>query len=102
MGLFDSIETYSPYSQQTKAIENLIWKIIKSENFKSDLSTYIRMEIEASKAKYSAANNSNTLSYDFTPPNRKDIHYSERCQTLFWQSLLQKIGKERRYFFYRL
>ena len=64
MGLFDAIETYSPYSQQRRAIENLIWQVIKSENFKSDLSTYIRMEIEASKTKYSAANNPNTLSYD--------------------------------------
>lgn len=64
MGLFDSLETYSPYNQQTKALENFIWKIIKSEAFKADLSTYIRMEIEASKAKYSAGNNPNTLSYD--------------------------------------
>ena len=64
MGLFDSIETYSPYSQQTKALENVIWKIIRSENFKADLSTYIRMEIESSKAKYSSGNNPNTLSYD--------------------------------------
>lgn len=64
MGLFDAIETYSPYSQQTKALENLIWKVIKSENFKADLSTYIRMEIESSKAKYSSGNNPNTLSYD--------------------------------------
>ena len=58
------METYSPYNQHTKNLENLIWKVIKSENFKADLSTYIRMEIEASKAKYSAGNNPNTLSYD--------------------------------------
>ena len=55
---------YMPFDAQRRALENAIWSIIKSDGFKSELSNYIRLEIEASKAKYSADNNKNTLSYE--------------------------------------
>lgn len=55
---------YMPFDSQRKEMENLIWNIIKSPDFKNQLSTYIRMEIEASKNKYSKDNAGNTLSYD--------------------------------------
>lgn len=55
---------YLPWDPERKKLEETIWSIIKSDQFKAELSTYIRMEIEASKAKYSKDNNGNTLSYD--------------------------------------
>lgn len=55
---------YMPFDTQRQALENAIWSVIKSDGFKSELSNYIRLEIEASKAKYSTDNNKNTLSYD--------------------------------------
>jgi hypothetical protein len=55
---------YMPFDAQRQALENAIWSIIKSDGFKAELSNYIRLEIEASKAKYSTENNKNSLSYE--------------------------------------
>lgn len=55
---------YMPFDAQRKEMETLIWSIIKGDNFKTELSNYIRLEVEASKAKYSKSNNSNAMSYD--------------------------------------
>ena len=59
--------------KKRKEMENLIWDIIKSPDFKNQLSTYIRMEIEASKNKYSKDNTSNTLSYDMLTRGNVDM-----------------------------
>lgn len=64
---------YMPFDSQKKEMENLIWNIIKSPDFKNQLSTYIRMEIEASKNKYSKDNASNTLSYDMLTRGNVDM-----------------------------
>ena len=64
---------YMPFDSQRKEMENLIWDIIKSPNFKNQLSTYIRMEIEASKNKYSKDNTGNTLSYDMLTRGNVDM-----------------------------
>ena len=64
---------YMPFDSQRKEMENLIWDIIKSPDFKNQLSTYIRMEIEASKNKYSKDNASNTLSYDMLTRGNVDM-----------------------------
>ena len=64
---------YMPFDSQRKEMENLIWDIIKSPDFKNQLSTYIRMEIEASKNKYSKDNTSNTLSYDMLTRGNVDM-----------------------------
>lgn len=64
---------YTPFDYQKKEIENLIWNIIKSPDFKNQLSNHIRMEIEASKAKYSKDGNSNTLSYDMLTRGNVDM-----------------------------
>lgn len=55
---------YMPWDPQRKALVDLILNIIKSPEIKTEISNEIRMEIEASKSKYSKDNNSNTLSYD--------------------------------------
>lgn len=62
-----------PFDSQRKEMENLIWNIIKSPDFKNQLSTYIRMEIEASKNKYSKDNAGNTLSYDMLTRGNVDM-----------------------------
>lgn len=64
---------YMPFDSQRKEMENLIWNIIKSPDFKNQLSTYIRMEIEASKNKYSKDNAGNTLSYDMLTRSNVDM-----------------------------
>ena len=64
---------YMPFDSQRKEMENLIWDIIKSPDFKNQLITYIRMEIEASKNKYSKDNTSNTLSYDMLTRGNVDM-----------------------------
>lgn len=64
---------YMPFDSQRKEMENLIWNIIKSPDFKNQLSTYIRMEIEASKNKYSKDNSGNTLSYDMLTRGNVDM-----------------------------
>lgn len=64
---------YMPFDSQKKEMENLIWSIIKSPDFKNQLSTYIRMEIEASKNKYSKDNAGNTLSYDMLTRGNVDM-----------------------------
>lgn len=64
---------YTPFDYQKKEIENLIWNIIKSPDFKNQLSNHIRMEIEASKTKYSKDGNSNTLSYDMLTRGNVDM-----------------------------
>ena len=64
---------YMPFDSQRKEMENLIWNIIKSPDFKNQLSTYIRMEIEASKNKYSKDNTGNTLSYDMLTRGNVDM-----------------------------
>lgn len=64
---------YMPFDSQRKEMENLIWNIIKSPDFKNQLNTYIRMEIEASKNKYSKDNTGNTLSYDMLTRNNVDM-----------------------------
>lgn len=64
---------YMSFDSQRKEMENLIWNIIKSPDFKNQLNTYIRMEIEASKNKYSKDNTGNTLSYDMLTRNNVDM-----------------------------
>lgn len=64
---------YMSFDSQRKEMENLIWNIIKSPDFKNQLSTYIRMEIEASKNKYSKDNVGNTLSYDMLTRGNVDM-----------------------------
>jgi hypothetical protein len=64
---------YTPFDGQRKALEGLIWDIIKSPDFKKQLSNYIRMEIEASKTKYSKENAGNTLSYDMLTRSNVDM-----------------------------
>lgn len=64
---------YTPFDGQRKYIENLIWEIVKGPDFKNQLSTYIRMEIEASKAKYSKDNSGNTLSYEMLTRGNVDM-----------------------------
>lgn len=64
---------YMPFDSQRKEMENLIWNIIKSPDFKNQLSNYIRMEIEASKTKYSKDNAGNTLSYDMLTRGNVDM-----------------------------
>lgn len=64
---------YMSFDSQRKEMENLIWNIIKSPDFKNQLSTYIRMEIEASKNKYSKDNAGNTLSYDMLTRGNVDM-----------------------------
>lgn len=64
---------YMPFDSQRKEMENLIWNIIKSPDFKNQLSTYIRMEIEASKNKYSKDNAGNILSYDMLTRGNVDM-----------------------------
>ena len=64
---------YTPFDGQRKAIESLVWDIIKSPDFKNQLSTYIRMEIEASKTKYSKDNFGGTLSYDMLTRGSVDM-----------------------------
>lgn len=64
---------YMPFDSQRKAMEQLIWDIIKSPDFKNQLSTYIRMEIEASKNKYSKDNAGNTLSYEMLTRGNVDM-----------------------------
>lgn len=64
---------YTPFDGQKKALEELIWNIIKSPDFKNQLSNYIRMEIEASKTKYSKDNFGGTLSYDMLTRGNVDM-----------------------------
>ena len=64
---------YTPFDGQRKALEGLIWDIIKSPDFKNQLSNYIRMEIEASKTKYSKENAGNTLSYEMLTRGNVDM-----------------------------
>ena len=64
---------YTPFDSQKKALENIIWEIIKGPDFKNQLSSYIRMEIEASKAKYSKDNAGGTLSYEMLTRGNVDM-----------------------------
>lgn len=64
---------YSAFDGQRKALENLIWDIIRGPEFKNQLSNYIRMEVEASKTKYSKDNAGNTLSYDMLTRGNVDM-----------------------------
>lgn len=64
---------YMPFDSQRKALESVIWDVIKSPDFKNQLSNYIRMEIEASKSKYSKENAGNTLSYDMLTRGNVDM-----------------------------
>lgn len=64
---------YTPFDSQKKVLENIIWEIIKGPDFKNQLSSYIRMEIEASKAKYSKDNAGGTLSYEMLTRGNVDM-----------------------------
>lgn len=64
---------YTPFDSQKKVLENIIWEIIKGPEFKNQLSSYIRMEIEASKAKYSKDNAGGTLSYEMLTRGNVDM-----------------------------
>lgn len=64
---------YSPLDPQRKLIEKIIWDVIKGTEFKNQLSTHIRMEIEASKTKYSKDNFGGTLSYDMLTRGNVDM-----------------------------
>lgn len=64
---------YTPYDAQKKQLEELIWSVIKSPDFKAQLSNYIRMEVEASKTKYSKENFGGTLSYEMLTRGNVDM-----------------------------
>lgn len=64
---------YLPFDAQRREIENLIWSVIKSNDFKNELSHYIRLEIEASKSRYLKENAGNTLSYDMLTRGNVDM-----------------------------
>ena len=64
---------YLPFSPETKAIETLIWSVIKSQDFKNEMSNYIRMEVEASKTKYTKENHVGTLSYSMLTRGSVDM-----------------------------
>lgn len=64
---------YLPFDTQRNQIENLIWKIIESPEFKNKLSNHIRVEVEASKNKYSKNNSGNTLSYEMLTRGNVDM-----------------------------
>lgn len=64
---------YTPLDSERKIIENLIWEIVKGPEFKNQLTNQIRMEIEASKTKYSKENYGGTLSYDMLTRGNVDM-----------------------------
>lgn len=64
---------YTPFDYQRKAIETMVLEVMKSSDFKTQLSNYIRLEIESSKTKYSRENNSNTLSYEMLTRGNVDM-----------------------------
>ena len=64
---------YLPFSPETKTIETLIWSVIKSQDFKNEMSNYIRMEVEASKTKYTKENHVGTLSYSMLTRGSVDM-----------------------------
>lgn len=64
---------YTPFEAQKETLKKIILEIIKEPDFKNQLSTYIRMEIEASKTKYSKDNSGNTLSYDMLTRGSVDM-----------------------------
>ena len=64
---------YLPFDAQRREIENLIWSVIKSNDFKNELSHYIRLEIEASKSRYLKENAGNTLSYEMLTRGNVDM-----------------------------
>ena len=64
---------YMPFDYQKKQLEALIMEVIKGPEFKTQLSNYIRLELEASKSKYSRENNSNTLSYEMLTRGNVDM-----------------------------
>lgn len=63
--LFGAVEQFteglmSPgFDRQRKVIEKIVWNVLKSENFKNELSNYIRLENEA----YRTNSSQTTLSY---------------------------------------
>ena len=62
--MFDGLYDMSVMHRQKEFIKNIFLEFIRSAEGKAELGTYIRMEIEASKSKYAAQNNPNSLSYD--------------------------------------
>ena len=64
---------YTPFDAQKQQLKNLILQIIREPDVKSELSNYIRMEIEASKSKYSKENYGGTLSYDMLTRGNVDM-----------------------------
>lgn len=64
---------YTPFDSERKAIEQLIWEVIKSPDFKNQLSNHIRIEVEASKHKYSKESAGNTLSYEMLTRGNVDM-----------------------------
>lgn len=64
---------YTPFQTQRDQLHQLIQQIIQDPSFKNQISAYIRMEIEASKAKYSKENYGGTLSYDMLTRGNVDM-----------------------------
>lgn len=64
---------YVPFDAQRQQLKALILQIMKEPDVKSELSNYIRMEIEASKSKHSKENFGGTLSYDMLTRSSVDM-----------------------------
>lgn len=64
---------YTPFQTQRDQLHQLIQQIIQDPSFKNQISAYIRMEIEASKTKYSKENYGGTLSYDMLTRGNVDM-----------------------------
>lgn len=62
--MFNTLNDMSLMHNEKEFVKNVILEFIRSSEGKAELGTYIRMEIEASKKKYSASNNPNSLSYE--------------------------------------
>lgn len=64
---------YTPFEAEKRLIQNMILEIIKGPDFKNELTNQIRMEIEASKTKYSKDNYGGTLSYEMLTRGNVDM-----------------------------
>lgn len=78
---------YEPLSAQRNIIRSIIEALIKDPQFKAELANNIRMEIEASRAKYSRNNAGGSLSYDMLTRTNVDL------QTRFAASGYDVYGK---------
>jgi hypothetical protein len=78
---------YEPLSAQRELLKGIIKALIGDPEFKAELSNNIRMEIEASRAKYARNNAGGSLSYDMLTRTNVDL------QTRFAASGYDVYGK---------